>query len=210
MTAATRPAPQETPALGPQGRRLARPRNRARDRVGNPWLPCIPKRRQGRQRAPRPAGAGLHWRRRKARSLEPDQCAPARRRRRSKSRAGSGNGRSDSIMLIHTDPDERRLALLSIPAISASRSRAAARTRSTRPIRTVALPWRSRRFNLTGLPVNHVMIVDFKSFWRSRRRDRRCHDQREETDPLAGLSARTRRSAAPAGRVIASARGSRR
>lgn len=83
----------------------------------------------------------------------------------SKSRAGSGNGRSDSIMLIHTDPDNHRLALLSIPRdlrvtipgrgedkVNAAYSLGG----PALAIKTVA--------NLTGLPVNHVMIVDFKSF----------------------------------------------
>jgi LCP family protein required for cell wall assembly len=83
----------------------------------------------------------------------------------SKSRAGSGNGRSDSIMLIHTDPDEHRLALLSIPRdlrvtipgrgedkVNSAYSNGGAAL----AIKTIT--------NLTGLPVNHVMIVDFKSF----------------------------------------------
>jgi anionic cell wall polymer biosynthesis LytR-Cps2A-Psr (LCP) family protein len=80
----------------------------------------------------------------------------------SKSRAGSGNGRSDSIMLIHTDPDEHRLALLSIPRdlrvtipgrgedkVNSAYSNGG----PALAIKTVG--------NLTGLPVNHVMIVDF-------------------------------------------------
>jgi polyisoprenyl-teichoic acid--peptidoglycan teichoic acid transferase len=83
----------------------------------------------------------------------------------SKSRSGSGNGRSDSIMLIHTDPDEHRLALLSIPRdlrvtipgrgedkVNSAYSNGG----PALAIKTIA--------NLTGLPVNHVMIVDFKSF----------------------------------------------
>jgi LCP family protein required for cell wall assembly len=83
----------------------------------------------------------------------------------SKSRAGSGNGRSDSIMLIHTDPGEHRLALLSIPRdlrvtipgrgedkVNSAYSNGG----PALAIKTIA--------NLTGLPVNHVMIVDFKSF----------------------------------------------
>jgi LCP family protein required for cell wall assembly len=83
----------------------------------------------------------------------------------SKSRSGSGNGRSDSIMLIHTDPDDHRLALLSIPrdlrvtipGHGEDKVNAAyALGGSALAIRTVT--------NLTGLPVNHVMIVDFKSF----------------------------------------------
>ncbi|HYM63881.1 MAG TPA: LCP family protein [Gaiellaceae bacterium] len=83
----------------------------------------------------------------------------------SKSRAGPGNGRSDSIMLIHTDPDDHRLALLSIPRDlrvtipGRGEDRVNSAYSSGGPalaIRTVA--------NLTGLPVNHVMIVDFKSF----------------------------------------------
>jgi LCP family protein required for cell wall assembly len=83
----------------------------------------------------------------------------------SKSRAGSGNGRSDSIMLIHTDPDDHRLALLSIPRDlrvtipgrgEDKVNSAYATGGPALAIKTVA--------NLTGLPVNHVMIVDFKSF----------------------------------------------
>jgi len=83
----------------------------------------------------------------------------------SASRAGSGNGRSDSMMLIHTDPDDHRLALLSIPRDlrvtipGRGEDRVNSAYASGGPalaIKTVA--------NLTGLPVNHVMIVDFKSF----------------------------------------------
>ena len=83
----------------------------------------------------------------------------------SKSRAGSGNGRSDSIMLVHTDPDEHRLALLSIPRDLRVTipGRGEDKVNSAYSNGGPALAIRTIT-NLTGLPVNHVMIVDFKSF----------------------------------------------
>ncbi|HEY7197770.1 MAG TPA: LCP family protein [Gaiellaceae bacterium] len=77
----------------------------------------------------------------------------------------TGNGRSDSMLLIHTDPDHHRLAQLSIPRdlrvtipghgedkINAAYSYGG----PALAIRTVK--------NLTGIPVNHVILVNFRSF----------------------------------------------
>ena len=129
----------------------------------------------------------------------------------SKSRAGSGNGRSDSIMLIHTDPDEHRLALLSIPRDLRVTipGRGEDKVNSAYSNGGPALAIKTIT-NLTGLPVNHVMIVDFKSVRRGGRRSRRRHDQREEADPLEVRVPPTRRSAAPPGRATDFARASRR
>jgi len=76
-----------------------------------------------------------------------------------------GPGRSDSIVLVHTDPDHHTISMLSIPRdlrvdipgqgpdkINAAYAYGGAAL----AIRTVE--------NLTGLPVNHVAIVDFAAF----------------------------------------------
>ena len=82
----------------------------------------------------------------------------------SKSRQGE-TARSDSIMIIHTDPDEHRTALLSIPrdlrvdipGHGEDKINAAyAFGGPTLAIKTVQ--------SVTGLPINHVVVVDFGTF----------------------------------------------
>ena len=82
----------------------------------------------------------------------------------SKSRQGSV-ARSDSIMIVHTDPDHHKIALLSIPrdlrveipGHGADKINAAyAYGGSTLAIKTVQ--------SVTGLPINHVVVVDFGTF----------------------------------------------
>jgi LCP family protein required for cell wall assembly len=77
----------------------------------------------------------------------------------------TGRGRSDSIMLLRTDPDEHRLSFLSIPrdlrvdipGRGADKINAAYSYGGTAlAIETVEA--------LTGLPVNHVIVVDFSTF----------------------------------------------
>jgi LCP family protein required for cell wall assembly len=77
----------------------------------------------------------------------------------------TGRGRSDSIMLLRTDPDEHRLSFLSIPrdlrveipGHGADKINAAYSVGGTAlAIDTVEA--------LTGLPVNHVIVVDFSTF----------------------------------------------
>lgn len=76
-----------------------------------------------------------------------------------------GPGRSDSIVLVHTNPDKHTISMLSIPRdlrvdipgqgpdkINAAYAYGGAAL----TIRTVE--------KLTGLPVNHVVIVDFSAF----------------------------------------------
>jgi polyisoprenyl-teichoic acid--peptidoglycan teichoic acid transferase len=73
--------------------------------------------------------------------------------------------RSDSIVLVRTDPEHGRLALLSIPrdlrvdvpGLGPAKINAAFQ------VGGVALAVRTVR-NFTGLPINHVMTVDFGSF----------------------------------------------
>jgi polyisoprenyl-teichoic acid--peptidoglycan teichoic acid transferase len=76
-----------------------------------------------------------------------------------------GPFRSDAIMLVRTDPDEHRIALLSvprdlrveIPGRGADKVNAAyAYGGSTLAIRTIQA--------LTGIPVNHVIVVNFTKF----------------------------------------------
>jgi LCP family protein required for cell wall assembly len=82
----------------------------------------------------------------------------------SKSRQGS-TARSDSIMIVHTDPDEHRIALLSIPrdlrvdipGHGEDKINAAyAYGGPTLAIKTVQ--------SVTGLSINHVVVVDFGTF----------------------------------------------
>jgi LCP family protein required for cell wall assembly len=77
----------------------------------------------------------------------------------------SGTGRSDSILLVRTDPDEHRIAQLSIPrdlrvqipGHGEDRINAAfAFGGPALAIRTVQ--------GVTGLRINHVVLVDFRSF----------------------------------------------
>jgi LCP family protein required for cell wall assembly len=82
----------------------------------------------------------------------------------SKSRQGDV-ARSDSIMVVHTDPDNHRIALLSIPrdlrveipGHGMDKINAAyAYGGPTLAIKTVQ--------KVTGLPINHVVVVDFGTF----------------------------------------------
>jgi polyisoprenyl-teichoic acid--peptidoglycan teichoic acid transferase len=82
----------------------------------------------------------------------------------SKSRQGDV-GRSDSIMVVHTDPDNHKIALLSIPrdlrveipGHGADKINAAyAYGGPTLAIKTIE--------SVTGLPINHVVVVDFATF----------------------------------------------
>jgi LCP family protein required for cell wall assembly len=82
----------------------------------------------------------------------------------SKSRKGL-TGRSDTIVLVHTDPDHHRIALLSIPRdlrVEIPRhgeekiNAAYAFGGATLAIKTVE--------SVTGLPINHVVVVDFSTF----------------------------------------------
>jgi polyisoprenyl-teichoic acid--peptidoglycan teichoic acid transferase len=82
----------------------------------------------------------------------------------SKSRRGT-QGRSDTIVVIRTDPDQHRIALLSIPRdlrVDIPRhgeekiNAAYAFGGPTLAIKTVE--------RVTGLPINHVVVVDFGTF----------------------------------------------
>ncbi|MGH3024744.1 MAG: LCP family protein [Gaiellaceae bacterium] len=76
-----------------------------------------------------------------------------------------GPFRSDAMMIVRTDPDEHRIALLSIPrdlrvdipGRGLDKVNAAyAYGGSTLAVRTVQ--------NLTGIPINHVVVVNFSEF----------------------------------------------
>ena len=78
---------------------------------------------------------------------------------------GDVQGRSDSIVLIHTDPDEHKIALLYIPrdlrvdiSMHGPQKINAAYAFGGAPlaIKTVE--------QVTGLPVNHVVVLDFGTF----------------------------------------------
>ena len=75
-----------------------------------------------------------------------------------------GARRSDSLMLLHTDPDTHRLSYLSIPRDL--RVEIWLRLREDQrgePVRRAALTLATVR-NLTGLPIHHVVVVDFDGF----------------------------------------------
>ena len=79
--------------------------------------------------------------------------------------ARAGSRRSDSIMLVHVDARRHRLAYLSVPrdlrvdvpGLGASKINAAMQTGGP------ALAVQTVRA-LTGIPVNHVVVVDFSAF----------------------------------------------
>ena len=82
---------------------------------------------------------------------------------RQKGRAGAN--RSDSIMLIRTDPGKKRLAFLSIPRDLQVEipEVGVAKINAANQIGGPALALRTVK-DLTGLPVNHVVFVDFDRF----------------------------------------------
>ncbi|MBD0290507.1 MAG: LCP family protein [Thermoleophilia bacterium] len=76
-----------------------------------------------------------------------------------------GIGRSDSIMLVRTDPDEHRLAYLSIPRDLRVEipGHGVDKINAAYSLGGPALATRTVRA-LTGLRVNHVVVVDFSGF----------------------------------------------
>jgi LCP family protein required for cell wall assembly len=83
----------------------------------------------------------------------------------SKNRSRAGDNHSDSIMLVHTDPSHHRIVYLSIlrdlqvevPGHGTQKINAAFQFGGPRlAIRTIKLK--------TGLPVNHIVLVDFSQF----------------------------------------------
>jgi LCP family protein required for cell wall assembly len=76
-----------------------------------------------------------------------------------------GLNNSDSIMILRTDPSRHRLVYLSIPRDLRVPipGHGEERINSAFPLGGAALTIRTIQ-NLTGLEVNHVMIVDFRSF----------------------------------------------
>jgi polyisoprenyl-teichoic acid--peptidoglycan teichoic acid transferase len=83
----------------------------------------------------------------------------------SKNRSRAGDRHSDSIMLVHTDPDHHRIVYLSIlrdlqvevPGYGTQKINAAFQFGGPRlAIKTIR--------NLTGIPINHIVLVDFTQF----------------------------------------------
>ena len=76
-----------------------------------------------------------------------------------------GRGRSDSIMLIRTDPDENRIAYLSIPRDLRVEipGRGADKINAAYALGGPALAIETVE-SFTGLDVNHVVVVDFRAF----------------------------------------------
>jgi len=78
---------------------------------------------------------------------------------------GNDRGRSDAIVLVHTDPDHHRLSLLSIPRdlrIDIP-NQGFAKINSAYAMGGIPLAAREVE-ELTGVQVNHVVVVDFGSF----------------------------------------------
>jgi anionic cell wall polymer biosynthesis LytR-Cps2A-Psr (LCP) family protein len=76
-----------------------------------------------------------------------------------------GSGRADAIMVLRTDPDENRIALLSIPRDLRVQipGRGADKINAAYALGGTALTIRTVQ-SVTGLPVNHVVVVDFGTF----------------------------------------------
>ncbi|MDQ3669556.1 MAG: LCP family protein [Actinomycetota bacterium] len=84
--------------------------------------------------------------------------------------AGPGKGRSrkglsDSLMLVRSDPNEHRMSLLSIPRDLRVpiADHGEDKINAAYPLGGAALTLKTVQ-NLTGLPINHVVIVDFQRF----------------------------------------------
>jgi LCP family protein required for cell wall assembly len=77
----------------------------------------------------------------------------------------SGTGRADSILLVRTDPDEHRIAQLSIPRDLRVQipGHGEDRANAAYAIGGPALAIRTVQ-GVTGLRINHVVLVDFRSF----------------------------------------------
>ncbi|MDQ4081632.1 MAG: LCP family protein [Actinomycetota bacterium] len=77
----------------------------------------------------------------------------------------SGRGRSDSIMLVRTDPDEDRIAYVSLPRDLRVDipGRGADKINAAYALGGPALAIDTVE-QLTGLPINHVVVVDFDGF----------------------------------------------
>jgi LCP family protein required for cell wall assembly len=77
----------------------------------------------------------------------------------------SGTGRADSILLVRTDPDEHRIAQLSIPRDLRVQipGHGEDRINAAYAIGGPALAIRTVQ-GVTGLRINHVVLVDFRSF----------------------------------------------
>ena len=156
---------------------------RARRRLGRARLPGVPERRQGSERAPRLAGREC--------ARAPGRVAPLQPEH--DPRAGHGRGPGPArgrfaptrFCVVRTDPDAHRMALLSIPrdlrveipGQGLEKINAAyAFGGPTLAVRTVR--------SVTGLPLNHVVVVNFAEFRGRHRRPRRHHGQRREAHPL--------------------------
>jgi LCP family protein required for cell wall assembly len=77
----------------------------------------------------------------------------------------TGRGRSDSILLVHTDPDHHRVAQLSIPRDLRVTipGHGEDKVNAAYSIGGPALAIRTVQ-NVTGLPINHVVLVNFRTF----------------------------------------------
>ena len=122
----------------------------------------------------------------------------------------SGDRHSDSIMILRTDPSHHQLSYLSIPrdllvhvdGLGNAKINAAYQSGGAAlAIRTV--------HDFTGVPIDHVVIVDFNQLQGSDRRRGRDHDQRAGgRSSRTASTARTRRApAAWSGRAGASTEG---
>jgi LCP family protein required for cell wall assembly len=76
-----------------------------------------------------------------------------------------GSGRADAIMVVRTDPDENRIALLSIPRDLRVQipGRGTDKINAAYALGGPALAIRTVQ-SVTGLQVNHVIVVDFGTF----------------------------------------------
>ena len=136
------------------GRSLGRPRvPRVRERRGRGER-AAPEEREGAAREARPLAP-----------LRADDGPRHRHGRRSQRRAAPTRNRSDSLLLLHLDPGTHRISYLSIPrdlrveipGYGSSKINAA--NQMGGPALTLATVKA-----LTGLPIDHVVVVDFDGF----------------------------------------------
>ena len=89
-------------------------------------------------------------------------------------------------MLVRTDPAHHRIAYLSIPRDLLVPIPASATTKinAAIPVRRPGARDQDDPRSYTGLPINHVVVVDFAELQGPDRRARRHHGRRPEADPL--------------------------
>ena len=136
---------------------------RADGRLAVPRLPLVLERDRQRERPAEPKDAGGAGAGRQHPDLAPDLASSSAPTAGARSRTAA-TGRTRSCWCAPT-PATSWYRCSRSPATCTSRSPGTARTRSTRPTPTAGPPLPIQTVNnLTGLKVNHVVLVDFSGF----------------------------------------------